>query len=275
MKKVFMAVLTFSMLLLLSGCCLSHEWTEADCITPKTCSKCDASEGEALGHQWAEATCTAPKTCANCAATEGEPLAHAFGEEEVQSTDYVDATVLLVKTCTDCGAQEERTGEPEQLHDGSVFPMTPEEFSLRFSNMLGEMQHLMGEDTYSASIDETLTETPLTLHMYQTAGEETATPCTLGMFDADGEPLMTQQKADSGVVWKISGKVRGQNPSRLAMLSLWRTAVPTMSLELAEDALDLLLSANGRCALTINGVLFEVYPRGGHVYEMAVCVKRN
>ena len=27
-----------------------HEWTPADCLTPKTCSKCGITEGTALGH---------------------------------------------------------------------------------------------------------------------------------------------------------------------------------------------------------------------------------
>ena len=31
---------------------------------------CDCS------HEWQEATCTAPKTCAKCQETEGEPIAH-------------------------------------------------------------------------------------------------------------------------------------------------------------------------------------------------------
>ena len=40
-----------------------HEWTEATCTTPKTCSICGVTEGEALGHDWKDATCTEPKTC--------------------------------------------------------------------------------------------------------------------------------------------------------------------------------------------------------------------
>ncbi len=43
---------------LLTGCCMSHEWKEATCTEPKTCTKCDKTEGEALGHTWVEATCT-------------------------------------------------------------------------------------------------------------------------------------------------------------------------------------------------------------------------
>ena len=51
-----------------------HEWVEATCTAPKTCSRCGATEGEALGHDWKEATTEAPKTCTRCGATEGEKL---------------------------------------------------------------------------------------------------------------------------------------------------------------------------------------------------------
>ena len=42
----------------------SHEWIEATCTTPKICSKCNETEGEALGHievvdAAKAATCTA------------------------------------------------------------------------------------------------------------------------------------------------------------------------------------------------------------------------
>lgn len=35
---------------LLTGCCLRHDWQEATCTAPKTCSVCGATEGELAGH---------------------------------------------------------------------------------------------------------------------------------------------------------------------------------------------------------------------------------
>ena len=90
-KKFFCLVIAAA--LLLSGCCISHQWTEADCDTPKTCAKCEKTEGEALGHNfmpdvcqrcgfavhnWQDATCTAPKTCTICGSTEGKALDHSW-----------------------------------------------------------------------------------------------------------------------------------------------------------------------------------------------------
>ena len=76
------------------GC--DHEWDEATCTAPKTCSKCGETEGEALSHKWDDATCTLPKTCSECGETEGTALGH----------DWDDATCTLPKTCSECGETE-------------------------------------------------------------------------------------------------------------------------------------------------------------------------
>lgn len=64
-----------------------HRWLNATCVSPKTCSVCGATDGNALGHSWKNATCTTPKTCSRCGATDGEARGHNW-EEGV---------------CTDCG----------------------------------------------------------------------------------------------------------------------------------------------------------------------------
>lgn len=92
------SLITF-MVLLLTGCGHEHQWTDATCTEPKTCSECGKTEGEPLGHDWADATCTEPKTCKVCGATEGEPLGH----------DFEDATCTEAKKCKRCGGVQ---GEP-------------------------------------------------------------------------------------------------------------------------------------------------------------------
>ena len=39
-----------------AGC--SHQYADADCITPKTCTLCGATRGAALGHNYEEGICT-------------------------------------------------------------------------------------------------------------------------------------------------------------------------------------------------------------------------
>lgn len=95
MKKK--TVLSIGILLLitifLTGCHLKHEWQEATCTNPKTCSACGETEGEALGHTWTEATCKNPKTCSVCGETEGKALGHT----------WMEATCTVSKICSVCG----------------------------------------------------------------------------------------------------------------------------------------------------------------------------
>ena len=72
----------------------THTWKSATCAAPKTCSKCQLTEGAALGHAWVSATCTAPKTCSRCQKTSGEAVGHS----------WEDATCTTPKTCSSCQA---------------------------------------------------------------------------------------------------------------------------------------------------------------------------
>lgn len=106
MKRLISTLMIMSVLtsaLLLSASASRHNWCEATCTAPKTCSKCGETEGEAIGHIWEEATCTVPKTCTRCGATEGEPEGHIWKE----------ATCTSPATCTKCG---EKTGTASGKH---------------------------------------------------------------------------------------------------------------------------------------------------------------
>lgn len=76
MKRSFAVILAVVMMAAATGCGHTHEFTEATCTEPKTCTECGETEGEPLPHSFSDATCTEPKTCTVCGATEGEPLGH-------------------------------------------------------------------------------------------------------------------------------------------------------------------------------------------------------
>lgn len=108
-----------------------HQWQEATCTAPKTCSVCKTTEGVTLEHQYQEATCIRPKTCSVCHYTVGESLGHNFSEierneatctikgnihynctrcdetknEEIPLLEHswLDATYLQPQTCKSCG----------------------------------------------------------------------------------------------------------------------------------------------------------------------------
>lgn len=96
-KKNFLTTLLSNLFIFnLRGCGHQHTWVEATCAAPKSCTECEATEGEALEHIWVEATCAAPKTCTECGATEGGALEHTWEE----------ATYVLPKICSVCNTTE-------------------------------------------------------------------------------------------------------------------------------------------------------------------------
>ena len=95
-KRILLAVLALSMLFVLSGCVCEHVWVDANCLTPKTCSLCEETEGEPLGHDWLPAECTLPERCSRCDETVGEALGHT----------WVEADCVTAKTCSVCAETE-------------------------------------------------------------------------------------------------------------------------------------------------------------------------
>lgn len=76
MKKILALCLALTMCISMIGCGCNHQWQEATCTTPKTCTKCAQTEGEAAGHNaqtWvvtsvntAGLTMTRELPCATC-----------------------------------------------------------------------------------------------------------------------------------------------------------------------------------------------------------------
>ncbi len=140
MKKILPLTLALALLLsLLAGCACNHQWREAACDTPKTCSLCGTAEGTAPGHQWTDATCTAPKTCTVCHKTEGSPLSHDWqgGSCETPNTctlcgaadtapghQWTEATCTAPKTCSVCSATEGSPSDHDWKYATTAAPKT-------------------------------------------------------------------------------------------------------------------------------------------------------
>lgn len=98
-KRIFAVFALIILSILLTGCCFQHEWAEATCTTPQTCTKCGKTEGETLPHEWEDATCTSSQICKVCGIAQGTALGH----------DWMEATCTEPKKCKVC---EETEGEP-------------------------------------------------------------------------------------------------------------------------------------------------------------------
>lgn len=77
---------------------LGHDWADATCTAPKTCSRCGATEGNALGHDFADVWSSDASghwhACSRCDAKDGE-AAHTPDREAATETDPIK--------CTECG----------------------------------------------------------------------------------------------------------------------------------------------------------------------------
>ena len=82
---------------------LGHDWKDATCTEPQTCTVCNATDGKALGHDWKDATCKEPKTCTVCGETEGEVLEHKVEEWKVTKEATCTEEGQQSGKCTLCG----------------------------------------------------------------------------------------------------------------------------------------------------------------------------
>ena len=84
---------------------IGHSWREADCITPKTCIACDATEGEAAGHNPVTDEAKAPG-CTEAGFTEGSHCGQCneilVNQQIVAATGHLDADVN--GSCDTCGS---------------------------------------------------------------------------------------------------------------------------------------------------------------------------
>ena len=113
MKKVLTLIAVLCMaVMVFTGCFEStpaceHNWTEATCTAPQTCSLCGETDGEALGHTEETITGTAA-TCTTAGLTDGKKCS-VCGEITVQQTtiaakDHTEETVAgTPATCTEPG----------------------------------------------------------------------------------------------------------------------------------------------------------------------------
>ena len=117
-------LLTVCMVIGIASCnkACQHQWKDATCTTPKTCSLCQATEGEALGHSGGNATCSQKAVCSVCNTEYGDFAAHAYTENTVKdaalkSAANCSSAAIYYKSCA-CGAVS--TNAADTFMDGRI-----------------------------------------------------------------------------------------------------------------------------------------------------------
>lgn len=83
-----------------------HQWIEATCTEPKTCSICGITEGDPLGHDFAPATVDSPKKCRVCGIEEGDKIKVKSGIEP--SLDEILNYNVIDEICVNAEFENDR-----------------------------------------------------------------------------------------------------------------------------------------------------------------------
>lgn len=90
-KLIFLFASILILVFTLCSCECEHEWKDATCTAPKTCTKCSATEGEAIEHTYTVGICTEKQSCTGC------------GKEKLGfEHTWSNATCGQNKVCTVC-----------------------------------------------------------------------------------------------------------------------------------------------------------------------------
>lgn len=278
MKRVSIVLLGILLCVLLAGCKCEHEWAEATCTEPKTCTKCKETEGEPLGHNWKaatceepetcmrcgekrgtakghtwkEATCTEPKTCTACGKTEGEALGHEEGDWEVTETDMISATKVLKKYCVVCGEELKRkTQDIDTLHDAYKFQITPDEFAYRFSNEL--------DDMYNCTLVAATGSVENKFACAVVSSDKKKKSAVL-LFVGDGDSIDKSQGNEICFDGAL-GTISDEDNAAVILVALVKTCDPSLS---TSEAKDLCLDLTDKKSVTRNGIsyMFSVIDQG-------------
>jgi len=168
-----------------------------DGVKTYTCSACGDEYTEvikATGHSWQDATCTVPKTCSVCQATEGEAKGHTAGtavkENEVPATCIAGGSYDSVVYCSVCNTELSRTA------------MTSEQAAHRYTSEVTEEPGCttVGTKTFTCgACGDSYTEgIPATGHKEETVAGKAATCTATGLTDGRkcgtcGETLTAQE----------------------------------------------------------------------------------
>lgn len=100
----------------------THDWVEANCTEPKTCTTCGATEGDNLGgHIGGQATCLARAKCERCGKVYGSAGKHLY-EDKNTSSEYIASSATMNSaakyyfSCVYCGAKGTKTF----VHGGTI-----------------------------------------------------------------------------------------------------------------------------------------------------------
>ena len=216
-------------------------------------------------HEWVDATCTEPKTCSKCGETEGKPVGHTEGKWETVETDLVNASVTEKKYCTECSIElAEETTALEKLYDAGLFLFSPEQFAERMSKMVSEQ----GDSNLSL---ETRSAENLFFCVILSDGEYAgnisfSTAETALFFDN----MITIDKKDIPCFNQLLAGAYGSENAVGVLTALIQTVDPTFAYSEAYDLSCAMIDTPDE--ITKNGITYETDTRDGVLFMIHISI---
>lgn len=150
-------------------------------------------------HEWSEATCTEPKTCTRCGQTDGAPLGHSLGAW-VETVDILHASRHLERSCTVCGTvlNADDQAMTSFVEDGS-FAFTPEQLWERLVPFLQDTAPDAEKLTLSGPADDAAQDDLLLYSVFYDSTEIATFYC----YDRTDHIIKVSGKSDEPV-WSVS-----------------------------------------------------------------------
>ena len=196
--------------------------------------------GCGCSHQWEEATCLAPKTCSQCGETEGEVADHTPGELTVAEVNTEALTITHNLPCSVCGTvletKESATGIAPV---NSLLQLSADEwFSCLVTNIhkFGATQTLVPHGAESQ-------DNALVLGVVSFAGLKAA----ITFKDAEGNTLLADQNEQRDLIHSIQIDAHFTNDTAKEFYMLLMLTMITNNTALELDA------ANTMCGQIMNG----------------------
>ena len=203
MKKLVLLTLVVAMVLSMAGCGCKHEWKDATCTTPKTCSLC----GE----------------------TEGEVLEHTPGQLEITSVDTEALTITYQQVCTGCGATlDTQTGSTGIAPVDGKFVLSPNEWNACLTANINAMG---AGQTYLPCVSEN--DDNAIVHGIITLSGTTA---AMSYYDKDGNVLTTDRGDDRNQIYNLSMECQFTNETAKEFFVLLMLVAMTNNSELDFNA---------------------------------------
>lgn len=210
-------------------------------------------------HEWEEATCTEPETCTLCGKIQGEPLGH---DEYDWSDWYIDATDCVYKRTKWCDRCESFSSEEigdsvSSFVENGKFIISEDEFAGRFRTIEAYNSYYDAELDYDG--DGPLFSSNRTLqYKIKTSGGT-----LIGMFSFEqpnGEPLTTMDSEEGDAFDKVLVLIGEEHFLRDVIFTSISTADPSLN-EATIDKMtyELIDNFDKNASITKNGIKYTLF----------------